>query len=193
MMEIKGIIFDMDGTLTVPVLDFRQIRRELDIGEDAGDLVEVINRRSEAEQQEAWALIERHEEVAAANCRFQPDAEAVLNRFAAAGLRLAVITRNTRRSADIVLQRLGVKFDPVLTREFPTMKPSPEPVRHVLTLWQLNPRNVMMIGDYIHDIASGRDAGTLTCYYHNPALSSSWSHAADFTVSSYVELSGLVL
>lgn len=183
----------MDGTLTVPVLDFRCIRRELGIGEGEGDLVEVIKRRGEAEQREAWAVIERHEEEAAANCRFQPDVEAVLNRFAAARIRLAVITRNSRRSADIVLQRLGVRFDPVLTREFPFMKPSPEPVRHILAAWQLNPRNVLMVGDYIHDIASGRDAGTYTCYYHNPALQDAWSGAADCTVSSYAELSGLVL
>ncbi len=138
-------------------------------------------------------LIERHEEEAAANCRFQPDADSVLNRFASAGIRLAVITRNTRHSADIVLGRLGVRFDPILTREFPFLKPSPEPVRHILTCWQLNPRNVMMIGDYIHDIISGREAGTHTCYYRGPSLHDAWSSEADFTVSSYAELAGLIL
>ncbi len=192
-MDIQGIIFDMDGTLTVPVLDFKQIRSELNIADANADIVEVINNRSEAEQHEAWALIERHEEEAAANCRFQPDADSVLNRFASAGIRLAVITRNTRHSADIVLGRLGVRFDPILTREFPFLKPSPEPVRHILTCWQLNPRNVMMIGDYIHDIISGREAGTHTCYYRGPSLHDAWSSEADFTVSSYAELAGLIL
>ncbi len=192
-MDIQGIIFDMDGTLTVPVLDFKRIRRELNITDASADIVEEINNRSEDGQREAWALIERYEEEAAANCRFQPDAGSVLDRFASAGIRLAVITRNTRRSADIVLGRLGVKFDPILTREFPFLKPSPEPVRHILTCWQLNPRNVMMVGDYIHDIISGRDAGTHTCYYRGPALYDAWSDEADFTVSSYAELSSLVL
>ncbi len=183
----------MDGTLTVPILDFKRIRHELGVTESNVDLVEVINRRSEAEQREAWAVIERHEEIAAANCRFQPDLDPVLNRFAAAGIRLAVITRNTRRSADIVLGRLSVRFGPILTREFPFLKPSPEPVRHILTEWRLEPRNVLMVGDYIHDIESGRSAGAYTCYFHDPSLHDSWSGEADFTVSSYNELSARVL
>lgn len=192
-MDIQGIIFDMDGTLTVPILDFKRIRQELGVTDRDADLVEVINRRSEPEQREAWAVIERHEEEAVANCCFQPDLDPVLNRFASAGIRLAVITRNTRRSADIVLGRLSVRFDPILTREFPFLKPSPEPVRHILTQWRLEPRNVLMVGDYVHDIESGRAAGVYTCYYHEPSLRDAWSGEADFTVSSYEELSARIL
>lgn len=177
----------MDGTLTVPVLDFRKIRRELNMAENAGDLVEVIKTRSPVEQEQAWNLIESYEAEAAVNCQLQPEVVEVLKRLEKEGVRLGVITRNSEKSANIVLQRLEVEFSPVLTREFPFIKPSPEPVLHILKVWGLGSSEVMMVGDYIHDIASGKEAGVITCYYHNPQ-GKDFSGDADLTVRTYHEL-----
>ncbi len=177
----------MDGTLTVPVLDFKKIRRELDIPENSGDLVDVIKTRNPADQLFAWNLIERHEAEAAANCRLQPGVIPVLKQLEKDGFKLGIVTRNSEKSANIVLRRLDVAFSPVLTREFPFMKPSPEPVLHVLESWQFHPTEVMTVGDYIHDIISGREAGAVTCYFRNPQ-GEDFSEDADLTVNTYHEL-----
>jgi HAD superfamily hydrolase (TIGR01549 family) len=189
-MKIKGLIFDMDGTLTVPLIDFKKMRQELNIPEKGGDLAEIINSWPEPRRGQAWKIIEKFEIYAIENNRLQAGVEDALKRFAQANIHLAIITRNTTRSTKALLAKLSVKFDPVLTREFPHIKPAPEPVLHILDAWQIKPDECMMIGDYIHDIESANAAGAFSCYFKNPNMKH-WEEA-DFTVSSYQELENLV-
>ena len=188
--KIKGLIFDMDGTLTVPLIDFRKIRQELNIGE-GGDLAEIINSWPEPRRRQAWKVIEKYEVYAIENNCLQQGVEDALKRFTQAKIRLAIITRNTARSTEALLSKLPVQFDPVLTREFPHIKPSPEPVRYILNAWKIEADECIMIGDYIHDIQSANAAGALSCYFKNPDVKP-WDKHADFTVSSYRELENLV-
>lgn len=188
--KIKGLIFDMDGTLTVPLIDFRKIRQELNIKE-GGDLAEIINSWPEPRRGHAWQLIEKYEMYAIENNSLQKGVERALKRFAQADIRLAIITRNTTRSTEALLAKLPVKFNPVLTREFPHIKPSPEPVRYILDAWKIKADECIMVGDYIHDIQSANAAGALSCYFKNPNVKH-WDEHADFTVSSYPELENLV-
>ena len=41
-MTIKAVIFDLDGTITEPFLDFDAIRRQIDIPPEAGTLLEAM-------------------------------------------------------------------------------------------------------------------------------------------------------
>ena len=66
------VIFDMDGTLTVPMLDFDAIRREL--GLDNQPLLEAMERMDQAQRARAEALLEQHEHQAAHN---SPEGERV--------------------------------------------------------------------------------------------------------------------
>jgi HAD superfamily hydrolase (TIGR01549 family) len=188
--KIKGLIFDMDGTLTVPLIDFKKMRKDLNISEE-GDLAEIINSWPEPRRNQAWKIIEKHEIHAIENNCLQTGVENALKRFEQANIRLAIITRNTARSTEAVLAKLPVKFDPVLTREFPHIKPAPEPVLHILDAWQIDADECIMIGDYIHDIESANAAGAFSCYFKNPNMKQ-WDEHADFTVSSYEELENLV-
>jgi HAD superfamily hydrolase (TIGR01549 family) len=188
--KIKGLIFDMDGTLTVPLIDFQQIRREIDA--PAGqDLAELINSWPEPRRTKAWKVIEKYELYAIENNSLQPGAEHALKRFADANIRLAIITRNTNHSTNALLKKLPVKFDPVLTREFPHIKPAPEPVLHILEYWQIKPQECLMIGDYIHDIQAANAAGAISCFFKNPDVTP-WGEHADFTVKSFQEFENLI-
>ena len=189
-MRYKGIIFDMDGTLTVPLLDFNRIQRELGIIE--GDIAEVIESWPEPRRTLGWRLIEKYEHEASENNRLQPDALEVLAGFAARRIRLGIITRNTMESVEKLLKtKLTVAFDIILTREFPHMKPSPEPVLHILGKWNLAPEECLMVGDYIHDIQAANAAGVFSCYYKN-AHGGDYDREADYTVKSFKELQKLV-
>lgn len=181
----------MDGTLTVPLLDFNRMRLELGIPDDK-DIAEVIESWPEPRRTQGWQLIERHEKEASAFNQLQHGAQEALARFACGNIKLAIITRNTRESVLKLLEtKLNVAFDPILTREFPHMKPSPEPVRHILEQWNMAPRECLMVGDYIHDIQSANAAGAVSCYYKNPQ-GGAYEDDADFTVKSYKELEQLV-
>ena len=188
-LRYKALIFDMDGTITVPSLDFNLIRRELGILE--GDIVKVIESWTEPRRREAWAKIEKYEEAVCAEIQFQEGARDSLLRFKESGLRLGLLTRNTERSVSRVLSLLDVSFDAVLTREYPFIKPSPEPVLHMLEAWNISPIHTLVIGDYIHDIECGNAAGAATCFFENPGVHSYADHA-DCAVSSFKELELLV-
>lgn len=185
-LAFKGIIFDMDGTLTVPIIDFIKIRSELNIPPDR-DLSEEINSRPEPHRSEGWKLIEAFEEEAAINNRFQPGAPATLNRFCNAGIKLGVITRNRLANCKILFEELDVSFEPVLTREFPFIKPSPKPCLHIIEQWDLAPHECLMVGDYVHDLECGAGAGAKTCFFRNPGKEDFSGHA-DFTVDTFAEL-----
>ncbi len=189
MGALGGIIFDMDGTLTVPALDFAAIRRE--IGAGPGDLVTQISGLSPSEQKRAWAVIHRHEEQAMRDMRLQEGAAELLQRCRRHDLKLGIVTRNTQRSVDALCRMCRITFDVVVTREFPFLKPHPEPVRHIARTWHLPPARILVVGDYIYDIQSGRAAGARTCFFGNPGLAD-FSAEADFAVGSMAELEALL-
>ncbi len=188
--RFKGLIFDMDGTLTIPTLDFNAMRNEIGLPE--GDLAQEVFKLPPEKQQRAWEIIERHETQAIQDQRLQDNAEPFLARCRAADIKLGIVTRNERRSVDALCAKYGLEFDSVVTREFQFIKPHPAPILHILKQWNLPPHEVLMIGDYVHDIDCGRAAGTGTCFYHNQG-SRYHGEDADFTARSIDDLSEIVL
>jgi HAD superfamily hydrolase (TIGR01509 family) len=189
-MLFKGLIFDMDGTLTVPTIDFMQVRNELGI-ERGNDLVKVIESWPQEKRDWAWKVIERHEEEA--EIKLQPGVKDTLHNFRKAGLHLGILTRNSLKSAKKVLRILQFDFDEILTREHTHIKPDPEAVRHFIRKWAVLPEELIVIGDYIHDIECGKAAGTHTCFFENAEAYQSFSEHADYTAKSFAELESIVL
>ena len=188
-MNYKGLIFDMDGTLTVPAIDFISVRRELGILE--GDLVPIIEAWEPARRDWAWQLIEKYEDDVRSKTELQLGVHNALIRFRNAGIKLGILTRNSQLGVDALLKIMDIKFDAILTREHTHIKPAPEPVWHITQSWKVAASETMVIGDYIHDIECGNAAGAKTCFFANPGMTS-YADQADFTVSSFAELEALV-
>ncbi|MBN1865038.1 MAG: HAD family hydrolase [Victivallales bacterium] len=189
-LRYKGIIFDMDGTLTVPLIDFEKIRIELGLSGEK-DMLEEIDSWPDAKRKEAWDLIESYEKEVISSNMLQPGCRDALVRFRESGVKLGILTRNTISGVEAFVGLIGIEFDAVLTREHPHVKPSPLPVQEILGIWKLAPNDVLMVGDYIHDIESGKAAGTGTCFFHNPGAKF-FGDLADFSVSSFGELEKIV-
>ncbi len=158
---VSGVIFDLDGTLTKPVIDFSAMRRRLGIPE--GDILAAVRSWPEERCREGMRVIEEIEEQALRDVEFQEGAREIAHFLADSGIKLGMLTRNSRRSAEKIIAMLGVLFDPVLTREFGPVKPNPEPVRFICDAWACPPRSVLVVGDYRDDITCGRTAGCMTC------------------------------
>lgn len=45
-MTIKTVIFDLDGTITVPFFDFDAIREEMGLSKDTGPILEAMEKMS---------------------------------------------------------------------------------------------------------------------------------------------------
>src|SRR5258706_16171161 len=122
----KAILFDMDGTITEPMLDFPTIKREMGIGDRP--ILEALAEMSAEEKQRAQTVLQRHEEQAAANSDLNAGCREGLAWLHQHQIRVAVITRNSRASAKTVCQKHGLKFEVLIPREDGRFKPDPSPL-----------------------------------------------------------------
>lgn len=158
-----AVIFDLDGTLTVPYFDFDAIRREIGLPTTPRTpILEAMESMTPEERERCETILLKHEEKAARESRLWDDAPAVLGTLRNAGVRLGLLTRNSRRSVDIVLARHGLSFDCIHTREDGAIKPSPEPVRILCRKLGVEPAAAWVVGDYLFDLMSGNAAGATT-------------------------------
>src|SRR5436190_14438280 len=65
-----ALLFDMDGTLTEPMLDFAAIKAEMRIGQRP--ILEAMTEMSDAEQRRCQLVLDRHEDRAAAESTLNP-------------------------------------------------------------------------------------------------------------------------
>jgi len=160
---IRGVVFDMDGTLTESALDFDRIRSECGLP-DGEPILEFLRTAPGDQRERAAGILHRHERRAARECRLKDGAREVLNELARRGVRTALLTRNSADSVQTVLERFGLRFDCWLSRESTEPKPSPEPVLKIAERLGLAPEELLIVGDYVFDVQAGRAAGARTAF-----------------------------
>jgi HAD superfamily hydrolase (TIGR01509 family) len=157
-MRPAALLFDMDGTLTQPMLDFPAIKAEMGIG--TRPILEALAQMTPPDRERAQAILHRHEEIAAENSTLNPGCQQLLHWIEAQQIPLALITRNSRRSVDVVLERHGLRIDVLVTRDDGIFKPDPQPL--FLACQRLGVSAVAdawMIGDSRYDVEAGLAAG----------------------------------
>ena len=81
------------------------------------------------------------------------------------GLRTGVVTSKNREGTRRGLRLVGIE-DLIEVRvcadDVKKPKPDPEPVLQALALLGANPATTLFVGDSVHDLHSGREAGVLT-------------------------------
>lgn len=185
MGPIAGILFDMDGVVVRQRLDFPAIKREI-FGDPDGFILERMERLSPAERARAEAILERHEAAAAARAEAMEGFLPFFAWMAGRGLPSGLVTRNSRKSVAVVLERLELRFAAVVTREDAPPKPAPEPVLLACRRMRISPTQALFVGDFELDLLAGRRAGVGTVLLKNPALR--FSERADVMVDSLAEL-----
>jgi HAD superfamily hydrolase (TIGR01509 family) len=162
LIRPAAILFDMDGTLTAPLLDFDAIRRDMGIG--SGPILETLKRMAAAERATAQAVLDRHEDRAAADSTLNPGCRELLAWIDAEGILSAVVTRNTRRSLRTVFDRHGLHIDVRVTRDDGKYKPDPAPLHLACERLGVSSDQTWMVGDGSHDIEAGVAAGMRTVW-----------------------------
>lgn len=186
---IQAVVFDMDGTITAPLLDFPKIKAEIGSPSDL-PLLEAIAVMPDPERARAEGILLRHELAAARDSTLNPGVREALAAVAAMGLKTAVVTRNCLDSVDIVFAKHGLRFDAVLTRENSLPKPDPDGV--LIAAWRLSvpPSACVMVGDYEFDIQAGGAAGAVTVLY--APVPRQFTTVPDFEIRSMAELPALL-
>ncbi|MBX8556144.1 HAD family hydrolase [Pseudomonas cichorii] len=193
LRDIPNWVFDMDGTLTIAVHDFPAIKRALGIPlEDdiLGHLAALPADVSAAKH--AW-LLEHERELALAS-RPAEGAVELVRELAGRGYRLGILTRNARELAHITLEAIGIAdcfaAEDVLGRDEATPKPDPAGLLKLAGAWDVSPGQMVMIGDYRHDLDCGRAAGAKTVLVNLPE--NPWPELTDWHVADCVVLRGML-
>lgn len=158
----KALLFDMDGTITKPMLDFPAIKAEMAIG--SRPILEAMAEMDQATRDEAQRVLDRHEDKAAAESELNEGCSALLEWMRVKRLPVALITRNSSQSVMTVLKRHRLNFDTVIAREDGPFKPDPWSIRASCERLGVNCRDVWMIGDGRYDIEAGNAADVVTVW-----------------------------
>jgi HAD superfamily hydrolase (TIGR01509 family) len=161
---IRGLIFDLDGTLVDSGLDFDRMRREMQLPERQ-PILEALEHLPEPRRSECWAILDWHEREGAERATLMPGVTELMDALEHRDIRRAVFTRNGRVATLRTLNRLKLTFETVVAREDAPAKPNPTGIWTICESWGLRPDEVAMVGDYLFDIEAGHRAGAHTVCY----------------------------
>ena len=183
--SVRACLFDFDGTLIRPSIDFDSMRRVVlgiarrhgataqlvaampvleIIGRVTAELSDRDPRQGQAFQGEAHRAVTDMELEAAEGVRAYPGVAEALGQLGAWGLGVAIITRNCRAAVERVLARNPMHHDVLLTRDdVDRVKPDPGHLLAALSVLGVPGHEALMCGDHPMDVVAGRriDASTV--------------------------------
>ncbi len=185
---VKGIIVDMDGTLTQPgLIDFDAMFTRNGLSRENGsDILEQINNiENAAEKNNALSIIEDEEIKAMINCELRNELYDFISVVKNYRIRLGLSTRNSEAGLSHFMKYTGLPnhtFVPALHRDSLNgiNKPDPSIVHHIYKIWGEDiykskasatdvtthdnaDGDVWFLGDSVDDMKCGYDAGCKTC------------------------------
>ena len=184
LKDIRGVIFDLDGTLAHSNPDFPGLRRELGIAPSTDVLAYANSLSEESARLAALEIIHEYEKSSSQASSWVEGARELIAYLQAKSLPLAILTRNIPEAAHITISRLGIDIELVLTRHDAQPKPHPEGIQLICQQWQLAPTEILYIGDYLFDLQTAQNAGS-RCALYFPDTVPDYAHEADMIVGCY--------
>ncbi|CAI6333567.1 unnamed protein product [Periconia digitata] len=195
--ELKGIVFDVDGTLCLPqTYMFGEMRAALGITK-ATDILDHIYSLPEPAQSEAQEKVRAIEREAMTKQQPQEGLVELMQYLDTRQVQKGICTRNFDAPVSHLLSTFlpSTSFDPVITRAFRPPKPSPAGILHIAATWNLEDGgdSLIMVGDSIDDMLAGRRAGAATVLLLNEVNRELEGHeCTDFVVGRLDELVGVL-
>jgi phosphoglycolate phosphatase len=181
--DIRAVIFDFDGTLAIPNIDFSLMRQQVDTiakryGADPApvshlyilEMIEAVraqlvqaNEPGDDFHREAHASILALEIDYARRGGMLPGAIEALQALRQQGFKIAVVTRNSASAVRTICAAIDTLCDVFLPREAVRfVKPHPEHLQRALDHLQVLARHAVMVGDGPIDITAGKALGLKT-------------------------------
>lgn len=159
----------MDGTLTIPNLDFGVMYDRCGIDRQ-DDILTAIASMDKASAQKANAIIDEMEAEGRRTLQLMPGTVSLLKWLAHYQIPTAIVTRNTQASTERLLELLLQQdpelppFSPIVSRDFPlNMPPKPDTaaLEYISKEWKMElNEELVMVGDSpSNDIVFGKTAG----------------------------------
>jgi phosphoglycolate phosphatase len=192
ILDVDVFLFDFDGTLIGPSIDFeamyrevRQVVRDFDVEDPSMEqlhILEIIERAEaslrddrdgcQAFLEQAHAAILELELEAAEHAEPYPGVPEMLEELGAKGFGVGIVTRNSRAAVMRILRRVPLYHDVLLTRDDVThTKPDPRHLLEALEHFPKGRRRAAMCGDHPMDVTAGKRIGALTVGVLPPEMS----------------------
>ncbi len=191
-MKIKAVIFDLDGTITEPYLDFNVIREEMGLAKDSGPILETLSSLDEEERRFREGILDHHERKAAEESKLNPGAKEILAKLRQAGIRIGIITRNKRSNVLAVAKKHGLEFDEIIDRDDGPIKPDAFGVTEICKRVGVNCNETLVVGDYLFDMLCAKAAGAIAVLLKNHQKADEFVQHADFCIGRLDEIFNII-
>ncbi|MDA0335024.1 MAG: HAD-IA family hydrolase [bacterium] len=158
MKNIKAVLFDMDGTLTVPNIDWQDLRARVGVPVGIG-IMEHIYTLSPEEAQRADDIVREIEMASVLAAEPNSGLAELFRQFEESPWKLALITNNHRQAMDHVVATFGLRFDLLLSREDALLKPAPDLLLLALERFDITAAEAVFVGDGRYDREASAAAG----------------------------------
>jgi len=209
--NIKGLLFDLDGTLIDTRRDLTTgvnlMRAELDlpplsvesvtshVGNGARKMLERSLAGINADIDKALARFKHHyAQHLVDETLCYPDVVETLRKLKAAAVKCAVITNKPEAPTRQILHHLGLDayFDPVIGGDTtPFLKPDPHALLQVAEKWMLQPDELLMVGDNYTDIVAAHRA-SMKVVFLTSGFGTKGDGEPDYIVRGFRELRPLI-
>ena len=183
-MSIKAVIFDLDGTITQPYFNFDDIREEIGLARDSGPLLESMEKMTPQLRQKTENILHKHEEKAVIESKLNAGTKHTLSSLRARGIHIGILTRNKRDNAHAIARKHNLQFDAVIGREDGPVKPDAFGVLKLCRQFGVEPKETMLVGDYLFDLLCAKAAGACAVLLTNHHQADDFAEHADFCVEN---------
>ena len=193
---ISAVIFDLDGTLTMPfALDFSNIRKEYNI-QVGHDLLEAVHALEDVTLRTlAMASIEAEEHKGRNVMVVRPHVIELIRNCQEKNIKMALATRNTMTSIHSFLSLTGLHadvFSTIWTRDSMFRKPNGQVATTICNdVFEMHVSNVLFVGDSTDDLYCAQSAGCQTCIVDTTA-NAHLSDLCDYFVQDMIQLGNIV-
>ena len=176
---IKGIIFDLDGTLVrLPIKYdkiFTKLQNLFDTQDEFKPLIQTIIKKANNDSkiiEKAFNIICEEEVIAANNFKVIESSIDILNYFKNKNYSLCLVTMQCMKAAKIVLDKMQISelFSSIITRDISSERSIQ--IKKSVDVLSFFPDEVMVVGDRIHDVVSAKQVGCIPILFNKSKIDS---------------------
>ena len=165
---IKGIVFDLDGTLIQLPINYKKIQKNLkqlfNTSNDLTPLIPTIIKLSQNDPEKiktSFNLICEEEILASKNFKIMDNAIEILKFIKSKNLSLCLVTMQCQNALEKIIDDLQISnlFDSIISRDISVDRQ--KQIELSLQKIDLMPSEVLVIGDRLHDVESAKKIGCM--------------------------------
>ena len=176
---IKGIIFDLDGTLVrLPIKYdkiFTKLQNLFDTQDEFRPLIPTIIKKANNDSklvEKAFNIICEEEVIAANNFKAIDDSVNIINYFKSKNYSLCLVTMQCMNAAKIILDKMQILelFSSIVIRD--VLHERHLQIKKSIDVLSLSTNEIIMVGDRINDVKSAKQVGCPVILFNKDKLNS---------------------